>query len=109
MAPSSIVINNSCSRASRKDEFAIERLGEACIGDSRRNAVRRERFRRLRAFRKPRAQREQGDRAALRDNAAFPDFERHTDLGHRRRQRHRPVDSERAEGRSSIAAAVATM
>ena len=59
-----------------QDEFAIERLGEACIGDGCRNAVRRERFRRLDAFGEPRAEREQGDRVALRDDAAFADFER---------------------------------
>ena len=42
----------------------------------------RECFSCLETFGKPRAEREQGDRVALRNDAAFPDFERHAFLGH---------------------------
>ena len=65
-----------------EDELAIERLGKACIGHCRRNSVSREHFRGFGAFSQPRAQRKQGHRIALLDDAAFADFERHAGLRH---------------------------
>ncbi len=77
IAPSSIVISTSCSRARRRIRSLVERLGEARIGDRRRQPERRELVGRLQAFGEPRAERQQRDLAAFAHDAALADLERH--------------------------------
>ena len=91
------------------DQVGVERLGEAGVGDRRRQAVGVELLGRLEAFGEPRAEGEERDLAALAQDAAAADLERHALARASRRRRPRRADSGRTTGRSSMAAAVATM
>src|SRR5262245_43343276 len=66
-----------------QDEFSIKWFGKARIGNGYGNPMRRQCFRRLDAFGKPCAKREQGDRVASCDDPAFSDLERHAHVRHR--------------------------
>src|SRR5262245_19968123 len=91
-----------------KDEIGVQRLGKTRIGDSGRNAVGRENLRSLRAFGKARAERQQRNRRAFRDNAPASDRKRHTARGKLDADTIAARIAQRG-GRSSICAAVATM
>ena len=63
-------------------QIDVERLHEARVGDGGGKAVGGEFVGGLFAFGHTRAEREQGDLAALADDAALADFEGNADLGH---------------------------
>src|SRR5258708_21750362 len=67
-----------------KEEFGVEGLDEASVGDGGRKSERCKLVRRLEAFGKPRAEREQRYFAALAHHAPLADLE----AGPFRRQRH---------------------
>ena len=60
-------------RGQLEDEFAVEGLGEARVGDRGRKAARRELLRRLQGFAEPRAKRQDRDPRALAHDAALAD------------------------------------
>ena len=59
-----------------QQQVAVDRLGEAGVRDRGRKAEGGELFGRLQRFRKPRAERQDGDLAALANDTALADFER---------------------------------
>ena len=59
------------------DEIDVERLGEARIGDRRRQAVSGELLRRLHAFGEPAPKAQQRDRSALAQDPPAPDLKRY--------------------------------
>ena len=65
-----------------QDQLLVEGLGEAGIGDGGREAARFQLLGRLQGFRKAGAERQDRDAAALLDDAALADGERHALFGH---------------------------
>ena len=74
--PSSMVISTSCSRARRRDQIGVERLGEARIGHRGAEALGAEILGRDQAFAEARAEVQDRDLGALAQDAALADLER---------------------------------
>ena len=70
------MISTSWFSRQAADEVVVERLGEARVGNRRRQAERGELVGRLEAFGEPRAERQDGDRGAFAHDAALADLER---------------------------------
>ena len=109
IAPSSIVISASCSRGEAEDQVAVERLGEAGVGDRRAEAAGGERLGGLQAFGEARAEGEERDARCPPDDPAAADLERACRARASRRRRPRRAESGRRRGGRRCAAAVATM
>ena len=104
IAPSSTVTSTSCSRASRRIRSRVERLGEARVGDRRRQAEGGELLGGRQAFAKPRAEGEERDRRCPRARCGPCRSRAACRRWACRRRRPRRADSGRRSGRSSIAA-----
>ena len=83
IAASSTVTATSWVVSSLADQLAVERLGEAQVGDRRRQAPGLELVGGLLRLREPRAERQDRDLLALADDPALADLERLRRLGQR--------------------------
>ena len=92
-----------------EDQLAVERLGEPRVRHGRPDAARAQRLGRLQALRQPRAEGQDRDALPFQHDAPAPDLQRHAALGQLHARPLRRAESGTTIGRSSIAAAVATM